>query len=111
MSRLGEILVERGAVTLEEVARARDEQQAGERLGDALVRLSIASPFDVAGALAELSGVALCDLREEEPTKEALDAVPTRFVFRSNLLPLARDNGTLVVGTSDPFGVSTLPGS
>ncbi|HBP17370.1 MAG TPA: general secretion pathway protein GspE [Planctomycetes bacterium] len=108
MSRLGEILVERGAVTLEEVARARDEQQAGERLGDALVRLSIASPFDVAGALAELSGVALCDLREEEPTKEALDAVPTRFVFRSNLLPLARDNGTLVVGTSDPFAVEAL---
>jgi general secretion pathway protein E len=108
MSRLGEILVECGAVTLEDVALARSSQAEGERLGVALVRLDLLSPLDLARALSEQTGLELCDLRETKPSPEALEAVPTRFVFRAHVLPLARHNGTLLVGTADPFAIETL---
>ncbi|MGE0710181.1 MAG: GspE/PulE family protein [Planctomycetota bacterium] len=108
MSRLGELLVERGAITLEDVARAREAQQPGERLGDSLVRLGALTPQDLARALADQTGLPLCDLRVDAPTPEALEALPTRLVFRANVLPLARVNGTLRVGTADPFAVEAL---
>ena len=50
----------------------------------------------------------LCDLSKTEPTPEALAAVPTRLVFRARVLPLERHNGTLTVGTADPFALDAL---
>ncbi|MBL4848876.1 MAG: type II/IV secretion system protein [Planctomycetes bacterium] len=106
--RLGELLIERGVITFEDVAQARSEQVDEERLGDALVRLGLAQPMDLARALAEQTGLKLCDLSTTTPTEEALAAVPTRLVFRAHVLPLERLNGTLTVGTADPFALDAL---
>jgi hypothetical protein len=52
--RLGEIFVERGFVSQEELERALERQrQTGERLGEALVAQGVISKFELAGALAE----------------------------------------------------------
>ena len=52
--RLGEIFVERGFVTQEELDGALERQrQTGERLGEALVAQGVISKFELAGALAE----------------------------------------------------------
>ncbi|RMG19119.1 MAG: type II/IV secretion system protein [Planctomycetota bacterium] len=106
--RLGKILVSRGVVTLEEVARALKERAGGERLGDALVRLGCATDRDVADALAEQTGLPVAELEGFEPEPGLLDLVPTRFVFGARLLPIERSNGTLKVATSDPFCVKEL---
>ena len=52
--RLGEIFVDRGFVTEEELEQALVRQrQTGERLGEALVAQGVISKFELAGALAE----------------------------------------------------------
>ncbi|MCZ7589990.1 MAG: hypothetical protein M5U27_14265 [Gaiella sp.] len=52
--RLGEIFVERGFVSQEELEQALTRQhQTGERLGEALVAQGVISKFELAGALAE----------------------------------------------------------
>jgi hypothetical protein len=52
--RLGEIFVDRGFVTQDELDQARARQrQTGERLGEALVAQGVISKFELAGALAE----------------------------------------------------------
>ena len=52
--RLGDIFVERGFVTQEELDQALARQrQTGERLGEALVAQGVISKFELAGALAE----------------------------------------------------------
>src|SRR6186997_3007847 len=52
--RLGDIFVERGFVTQEELDEALERQrQTGERLGEALVAQGVISKFELAGALAE----------------------------------------------------------
>lgn len=56
--RLGEIFVERGFVTQEELDQALTRQrQTGERLGEALVAQGVISKFELAGALAEQMAV------------------------------------------------------
>jgi hypothetical protein len=52
--RLGDIFVERGFVTQDELDQALTRQrQTGERLGEALVAQGVISKFELAGALAE----------------------------------------------------------
>ena len=51
---LGEILVERGFVTREQLTQALERQrQTGERLGEALVGQGVLTKFELAGSLAE----------------------------------------------------------
>lgn len=108
-SRLGDILVARGVVTLEEVAQARDSRRESERIGDALVRLQFATYHEIARALAEQTGLEFAgDLKDFEPEAQAVDLVPTRFVFKARVMPLSRHNGTLTVATSDPYCVAEL---
>ena len=71
--RLGEIFVERGFVTQEELDQALVRQhQTGERLGEALVAQGVISKFELAGALAEQMAV-LGDpaAQSAEPTAQA----------------------------------------
>ncbi len=106
--RIGEILVARGVVTVEEVAQALAARDSGERVGEALIRLGFVSYGDVARALAEQTGLTLVDLRAVEPEARALESVPTRFVFKARVMPLSRENGTLRVATADPFCLAEL---
>lgn len=56
--RLGDIFVERGFVTQDELDQAlRRQRQTGERLGEALVAQGVISKFELAGALAEQMAV------------------------------------------------------
>jgi hypothetical protein len=52
--QLGEILVDRGFVTREQLVQALERQrQTGERLGEALIGQGVLSKFELAGSLAE----------------------------------------------------------
>jgi general secretion pathway protein E/type IV pilus assembly protein PilB len=53
--------------------------------------------------LAEEFGLELVDLSHATITPDVLAAMPLRLVHRKNLMPVARNNGTLVVATGDPF--------
>ena len=63
--RLGDIFVERGFVTPEQLEQALERQrETGERVGEALVAQGSISKFELAGALAEQMSV----LAEAEPS-------------------------------------------
>jgi len=108
--RLGDLLLERGAVTaeqLEEALRARDGKR--ERLGQVLVRLGLVKDDDIAALLAEQFSLPLAgpdDLSRAEP--EAVKLVPEHLAREAVLLALRRDNGTLEVAVSDPLDVVSL---
>jgi hypothetical protein len=81
--RLGEIFVERGFVTEEELDHALTRQrQTGERLGEALVAQGVISKFELAGALAEqmatLEGLTEPDA-PADPPEATVHHLPTRM--------------------------------
>ena len=79
--RLGEIFVERGFVTQEELDAALERQrQTGERIGEALVAQGVISKFELAGALAEqmsaLGEPELAEEHHEEPQQATVHHLP-----------------------------------
>jgi len=71
--RLGEIFVERGFVTQEQLDQALERQrETGERVGEALVAQGSISKFELAGALAEQQSALEAEERSQgAPTAEA----------------------------------------
>src|SRR5262245_15530611 len=53
--------------------------------------------------LAEAFGLEQVDLSRTTIEPDVLKAMPQKMVHRKNLLPIARNNGTLIVATGDPF--------
>jgi general secretion pathway protein E/type IV pilus assembly protein PilB len=59
-------------------------------------------------ALAEEFGMELVDLTKVSVQPDTLKAMPLKLVHRRTIMPLSRENGTLVVATGDPFDVYSL---
>ncbi|MDB5307510.1 MAG: xpsE 2 [Gemmataceae bacterium] len=58
--------------------------------------------------LADEFGMELVDLAHAVIAPDVLAAMPLRLVHRKNLMPVAKNNGTLVVATGDPFDAYAL---
>ncbi len=48
------------------------------------------------------------DLQQVEVKPEVLGLLPAKLVYRQNCVPIAKENGTLTVATSDPFELAEL---
>ncbi len=53
--------------------------------------------------LAEVFGLELVDLSRTTIDPAVLESMPQKLVHRKNLMPVSRNNGTLIVATSNPF--------
>jgi general secretion pathway protein E/type IV pilus assembly protein PilB len=103
-------LVERGALSEADAARAAEAQAAAPNkpLHELLVEKGFAREEHVLPALAEELGMDVIDLANRTVDPETLKAMPLKLVHRRTLMPLSRENGTLVVATGDPFDVYAL---
>lgn len=105
--RLGDVLLDHGAIRRAELDGALAEQSAtGERLGTVLIRRGL-DPEPVARALAEQLRLEYAEppLRADD---RGLDIVGRAFARAAGLLPLRTNHRTLRVATSDPLDVGTL---
>ena len=106
MKQLGEILLEEGLVTEAQLLSALDEQMtAGSSLGRTLVELGMLTEVQLVQALAAQVGMPFVDLDEYPVDRAALAMVPGGICRRYTVLPVAIDNGVLVLATADPGNV------
>ena len=80
----------------------------GHRLDVALVERGLANEEAVLKAFADELGMKFVDIKREDVDKDLLMQFPTTAVFRHSLLPIQRQNGSVVVATSDPFNLEAL---
>src|SRR4051812_1658294 len=73
-----------------------------------ILEKSLAKEEDVLPVLALEFGMKLVDLHNAEIHPEILKSLPTKLVHRRGLMPLSRENGTLVVATGNPFDVYAI---
>ncbi len=110
--RLGEILVDRGAVNAEQVEQARETQrEKGGRIGEVLIRLKMTTEAQVLAALAEQLGVPFVDrLLPEQVDVTLISRLPIGYAKRNLVLPLERDKTTnhVRVACADPLNYSVL---
>ena len=112
--RLGEVFVQQGLLTDEQVQEALAAQaqvlpgQPRKRLGNVVIELGMATERQVAEALAEALGLPLVDLGRTIVVPEHVRLLPRPVAERSNILVLERDGGRFKVATSDPTNVVAL---
>jgi len=107
---LGQILVEKGVVTEQEIAQALEmqRQKPDIRLGEALVQMGVATWDDIYEGLAELLGYRFVDLRETHIPAEAIEAVPKGIARKHGVVPVGEEDGVLVVAIADPFDLYAM---
>ncbi len=106
---LGDLLVERGLLTADQLQGALAEQKlSGEFLGTVLMRLGVVPKATLLPILAEQLGMPYVHLDEVPIEPEAIAKVPPRFASHYQLMPLSLSNNVLQVAIADPFDVQTL---
>ena len=104
---LGQLLINEGLVTQEQVKLAR-ETQVGLRIDQALVKLGVVTEDAVLKAVASELGMEYIDLKDIQVDTDLLAKFPTSSIYRHSLLPLYRQNGHIVVATGDPLNLEGL---
>ncbi len=105
----GEILVRRGLIDQKQLTQLRQSHADGTRLVDEAVQKGYASEEQVLRAVGEEMGLDYVDLAEVEVDTSALvKNFPQKLIHREVIFPLRRENGSLVVATSDPFHLYPL---
>src|SRR5690606_28013244 len=101
--RLGDLLVEWGAVTAKDVDRALQHAKAkGLRLGEAMIDLQLASETAVYKALAAQHGLEYFDLDKKSVPPNAVNLIPDELMRKHLILPLGMEGGKMRVVTHDP---------
>ena len=112
--RLGQVLVDDGIITEEQLAEALTVQKAAagrKRLGKVLEEMELVDEFDMAAALARQLGLQRAGLSDRPtPSPYVVDLVPRRIAEAHNLLPLEFDTeqGRLIIAMADPTNVLAM---
>lgn len=107
---LGEVLVDHGVLSAEELERALELQgRRGGRLGEVLLAEQLIRPLELVRALALQYGLEFVDLDEVEVDRGLAEELPEGMARRHRMLPLrAEPDGTIVLGMVNPADVVAL---
>lgn len=108
-TRIGEMFVELGLATREDVRRALERQRTtGRRLGETLYESGVISSLDLARVLAAREGIEFVDLSTVEPEPAAIALVPVEVARRYGVVPIALEDERLCVAAVNPNDVYAL---
>lgn len=109
--RLGEILVNKGVTTLDQIEIALIEQKRSkEHLGKILVRLGFATEAIIRDVIGGVIGQESIDLKTAVADDEAVHMIPKDMARRLQILPLTYDSQQriLTLAMADTFNVVAL---
>ena len=102
--RLGELLLEAGAITEDQLRKALEIQRAsGRRLGDILIQEKIITEAELVKVLEEQLGITSVDLSVYGLDPKAAQMIPESLARRHTVLPLKLEGGKLVLAMKDPL--------
>ncbi|RKY11546.1 MAG: type II/IV secretion system protein [Planctomycetota bacterium] len=109
--QLGQVLLDRGLVTAEQIDTALARQQAdGHRklLGELLVELGYCTENQVASALAQAYGVPYAQITPKICDPAVIEILPRGFLEEHVVLPLFKIHDCLTIALSEPSNVFLL---
>ncbi len=104
------MLVQSGAMKEADVARLQESlaSSPNKPLHTVIIEQNFAKEEDVLPVLADHFGMELVDLTKTKIDQDTVRMMPTKVVHRRNIMPISRNNGSLVVATGDPFDVYAI---
>jgi len=107
--RLGEMLIGRGKIEAEDLARALElQQERGDKLGKILVDMGLIAQRDMLAALSEQLGLPLVTIEGPPPSAPEIDNLSHRFLRQARAFPIAIADSVLTLGMADPLDFETI---
>lgn len=101
--RLGDLLVDSGLITEEQLEQALKEKGEGQKLGDALLQKGFITEQQLIEVLEFQLGIPHVSLYQYPIDAKLMNLIPKEFAKRNSLIPLKRDSDKLYVAMSDPM--------
>lgn len=108
-TKLGEMLLQAGLITQEQLRMALDFQQAvGGRLGAIIVKLGFIQEESLIGFIARQQDLPVVDLEHLVIPENLVRKIPRKLIERHQMIPVAFKDGVLTVVASDPYDFDAL---
>jgi len=109
VKQLGDILLEGGLVTSDQLEQAVGVQKSqGKALGRVLVEMGIVTEAQLVSSLAHQIGLPFVDLGDYQIDPSAAARIPDTVSRRHSALPIGYEDGKLVVAMADPANVFAM---
>jgi type IV pilus assembly protein PilB len=106
---LGQILVERGVITLEQLQLALASQdKEGGLIGEVIVKLGFAKEEEIAHCLSLQFGFPYLPLENYEVSKEIVNLIPKNVAAHYCLVTLDKIGATLTIAIANPLNVQAI---
>ena len=107
--RLGDLLIEAGLITQEQLVQALAHQKThGGRLGSVAVTLGFISEQQLESNLGKQLGLETCDVESINPPGDILRLLPESVIRKHEIIPLSVKGKVLVVGMIDPSNLAAI---
>jgi type IV pilus assembly protein PilB len=107
---IGEILMDMGCVTQENIDAALERQMNGEKakIGEIFTAEGLCTANDITTALAEQFQMEMVDVDGLEIPREVINMVPQEQCRENHIMPIGMMDGVLAVAISDPLDLQSL---
>ncbi len=107
--RLGDLLVEYGYITPEQLQRGVEMQKQGRgKLGEVLLQLGHVTEADISSMLEVQLGVPRVEIEKLHITPEIPRLISERLARRHTLIPIALSDSVLTVAMADPLNIFAI---
>jgi len=107
--KLGELLIERGIITQEQLEEGlRLQKEKGGLIGEILVALGYAKEEDIAQSLTAEYGFPYLPLSNYEISPEVINLIPGRVARQYYLIPIDKIGNNLTIAMSNPLNTQAI---
>lgn len=112
--RLGDLLIEKGIITEEELLKALKRQKLlrekgiYKKLGEILIELGFATEKEILETLSHQLGYPFVDLYGEKIDYDLMSSFPTTLLEKNKIVPYKKDNEYIYVATADPLDYEAI---
>ncbi|MEE8484173.1 MAG: ATPase, T2SS/T4P/T4SS family [Nitrospinota bacterium] len=107
--RLGDLLVEAGVLTDDQLKKAlASQKETRKKLGEAIVGLGFITDEDILNTLAKQLNIEVVNLEELEVDVSLFKNVPEAIARKYTLIPLKKENNTITVVMADPLNIFAI---
>jgi type IV pilus assembly protein PilB len=107
--RLGDILLEAGKISLAQLNRALETQRKTKRrLGEVLIDQGLLTEDEIADVLAQQLSLERIDLEKTFVEQDMARSIPKEVALKYTAIPIFMRDGKLVVAMSDPLNMFAI---
>ncbi|MGH4052616.1 MAG: GspE/PulE family protein [Clostridium sp.] len=107
--RLGDLLVQSRKITIRQLQNSLNRQKTlGKKLGELLVDDGIVTPEDIISAIEEQTGITRVKLESVNIDKMAIKAVPQNVCEKHDLIPFGFNENRIKIAMWDPLNIYAI---